>query len=263
MAADTVRAAGLCRFWRSRVRAGRAQVGAMPKPDLPNAPAIERRTICAKIELRAEDKDDPSSKPASVRGYAALFESRSEDLGYWGPAYEVIERGAFEGCDMSDVVALFNHDESQPLARTGAGLTLGVDDTGLFYEFPLIDTTLSRDLRCLFERGIISQSSFAFTVSEDKGAQSFEEYRDEEGRPAIERRIKKIAKLYDVSPVTRPAYTDTSVALRCLQSTRARTLAPPPVPAALPDKEPALPAPASHLPPLTAAQRARLGLPTR
>jgi len=248
----------------------RSSVG-MLKPF--QAPERERRYSCAPISLRSATSDDqkgveggpactpPKNQPASVRGYAALFESKSENLGWADlPFYEVIERGAFEGCDMQDVVALFNHDESAPLARTGAGLSLGVDERGLWYEFTLLDTTTSRDLAELFAKGVITQSSFAFTVSEDEGSQVWEEYRDSSGRLVQKRTIKKIARLYDVSPVTRPAYADTSVALRALQSYRCardrEALFEPPTSGEVP-------APAPTPPPLSAAQRARLRLQTQ
>ena len=140
-------------------------------------------------------------------GYAALF-NRTTDIGYFE---EVIEPGAFDGADMSDVRALFNHDPNMLLARTASGtLSLRIDERGLRYEFTIPDTSAGRDLRELLRRGDITQSSFGFTI--DK-----EDWEERTGMKP-KRKIKKIKRLFDVSPVTFPAYQETSVALRSLEA---------------------------------------------
>jgi len=119
----------------------------------------------------------------------------------------MIEPGAFDGTDMADVRALFNHDPNMLLARTSSGtLKLTIDEKGLRYEFDIPDTTAGRDLKELLARGDISQSSFGFTI--DK-----EDWEERMGTKP-KRKIKKVKRLFDVSPVTFPAYTDTSAALR-------------------------------------------------
>lgn len=144
----------------------------------------------------------------TIAGYAAVFERESEDLGRFT---EVIDPKAFSATDMSDVRALINHDSNKLLARSSSGtLSLEVDDQGLRYEFQVPDTTYGRDLVVMMQRGDITQSSFGFTVSEDK-------WEEREGGVPL-RRITKIDRLYDVSPVTFPAYPDTSVAVRSLES---------------------------------------------
>lgn len=169
--------------------------------DKPNKPEIERRTF--KIELRA----DTTSDSRTVEGYAAVFNSESEEL--WG-FYETIEPGAFDEADMTDVRALFNHDPNQILARTSSGtLAVSVDETGLRYSFDMPETTMGNDLLVMMKRGDISQSSFAFTIRED----SWEDLPD--GRTL--RHIRKVGKVYDVSPVTYPAYEATSATARSLQ----------------------------------------------
>jgi len=190
--------------------------------------AREYRYLASPPELRAaapqaEGSAQKEPVPETVRGYAALFNSRSEDMGWVGNSfYEVIAPGAFDGVDYENVVALFNHDPNHPLARYGAGLSLGVDARGLWYEFALPDTTTAADIRALLKAGIISQSSFAFTVDPD--GQDWEEHTEQVADKAavtVTRTIKKINALYDVSLVTRPAYADTSVALRSLHEHRA------------------------------------------
>lgn len=162
---------------------------------------LEKRTY--KIEFRADEGEG-----RTVSGYAAVYRSTSNEL--WG-FEEIIEPGAFADADLSDVRALFNHDPNQILARTSSGtMKLENDETGLRYEFEMPDTTLGRDLLTMIKRGDISQSSFAFTIKED----SWEERED--GLPL--RHIRQIDKVYDVSPVTYPAYEQTSVTARSFQA---------------------------------------------
>lgn len=151
----------------------------------------------------------------TVTGYAALFNSPSEQM--WN-FREQIAAGAFDATDMSDVRALFNHDPNMLLARTSSGtLSLEVDSRGLKYSFELPDTQAGRDLGELLRRGDVSQSSFGFTIAEDE----WQEKRNDAGEvEETTRVIKKVSRLYDVSPVTYPAYPDTSVALRSLEAWR-------------------------------------------
>jgi uncharacterized protein len=161
----------------------------------------ERRNFPV-TELRVEERDEKRE----VIGHASLFNSLSEDLGGFR---EMIEPGAFDSVLQDDVRALFNHDPNLVLARTKSGtLRLSVDDNGLQYRFEPPDTTAGKDLLVSLERGDIDQSSFGFRVKEDKW-----EERDGE----IVRIIKKFERLFDVSPVTFPAYPDTDVAKRELR----------------------------------------------
>jgi HK97 family phage prohead protease len=161
------------------------------------------------MELRAMDQEEKRT----VRGYAATFESRSGDLGGF---IESIDREAFSETDMEDVRALFNHDSNFVLGRTKAGtLRLMVDENGLAYEIDMPDTQLGRDMYESIKRGDISQSSFAFTIEDD-------EYRKE--GDTVFRTIKKIKKLYDVAPVTFPAYESTSVQARKIDELKNKEL---------------------------------------
>lgn len=144
-----------------------------------------------------------------VRGHAAVFGELSEDLGGFR---EMINPSAFDDVLNNDVRAFFNHDPNFLLARTSAGtLRLSVDEKGLSYEFDVPNTTAGRDLLVSMERGDITQSSFAFTISED----SWNTTSDGEIRT-----IEKVARLYDVSPVSIPAYpsaNDLTIAQRSKQ----------------------------------------------
>jgi hypothetical protein len=167
-----------------------------------NMPAeTERRTY--KIEVRAQ----PESRV--IEGYAAVFETPT-DMGNY---LEEIASGAFDDADDKDVVALFNHDANYPLARTSNGtLELSSDARGLFYRFEAPDTTFGNDLLKMVRSGLISQSSFAFTIRKDNWMQ--------EAGMKPKRRIEQVDMLFDVSPVTYPAYKETSVTARALQDIR-------------------------------------------
>jgi HK97 family phage prohead protease len=104
-----------------------------------------------------------------------------------------------------DIRALFNHDPNLVLGRNRSGtLRLSEDSEGLHYEVDMPDTSYARDLTEAMQRGDVSQSSFGFKVAGPDG-QDFAE--DEDGFPL--RTLSKIS-LFDVSPVTYPAYTDST-----------------------------------------------------
>jgi HK97 family phage prohead protease len=159
------------------------------------------------IEKRAATVEAAQEESRMISGYAAVFDSDSEDLGGFT---ERIERGAFaEAIKVSDVRALFNHDNNMILARTASGtLRIYEDERGLKYEFEAPNTTVGNDVLEMIKRGDISQSSFGFTVEKDSWTK-----RD----GTTYRTIKKVKKLYDVSPVTFPAYPEASVAVRKLE----------------------------------------------
>ena len=198
------------------------------KPTLPPTPERETRALTAPVEIRAEGEKSPK-----VFGYAAKFATRSENLGGkdW-QFYEIIEPGAFDEVLGDDVRALFNHESSAILARSKGGsgtLKLGVDAIGLWYEFEAPDTQVGRDLVTSIQRGDVDQSSFSFTVSKD--GQEWEEKQEGDGPVIYTRTIKKVSRLYDVSPVTYPAYPDATVALRGLEQFQQQAPEVPEVPA--------------------------------
>lgn len=164
----------------------------------------ERRFFPSDISVEVRD-DKPDSR--TITGYAAVFNKDSENFGWF---IERIAPGAFEDVLQNDTVALFNHDPNYPLARNGVNLTLSEDEFGLKYRFEAPDTTIGNDLLANIRSGVIKQSSFAFTVAEQK-------WEEKENEPSI-RTIVKVKRLYDVSPVTYPAYPDTTVAARSLEA---------------------------------------------
>lgn len=147
-------------------------------------------------------------------GYAAVFNSRSEDLGGF---VEVIDPAAFDGViDKSDVFAVLDHDLRRGcLARSkrGAGtLSLSVDEKGLRYEFDAPATPLGDEVLEAVRRGDITASSFCFSTEDD--------HWERQADGTYLRTILRVAELYDVSPVYTPAYESTSVSARALLEKR-------------------------------------------
>ncbi|MCC8365848.1 HK97 family phage prohead protease [Xenorhabdus sp. PB61.4] len=166
----------------------------------------EREMRCYPGEVRTET---PENQPTRIVGYGSVFNSRSEPL--WG-FREIIKPGAFDEVLNDDVRGLFNHDPNFILGRSTAGtLTLTVDERGLQYSIQAPDNQTIRDLVLApLQRGDITQSSFAFRVARD----GEHWYEDDEG--IVIREIHRFSRLYDVSPVTYPAYQEADSAVRSL-----------------------------------------------
>jgi len=145
---------------------------------------------------------DEGSKETKVSGYAALFDTDSRDLGF----RETISKRAFDGRLEDNVILTFNHDPNLILDRNmGGTLKLSVDERGLRYDATLPNTTTGNDVAELMKRGLLYESSFAFTVEDDEWSK--------DGNVA-RRQINKIGRLVDVSIVGVGAYANTDVALR-------------------------------------------------
>ena len=158
---------------------------------------IERRTYTVRnVEARSEDGE------MRLSGYAAVFNEPSLPL----PFREYIAPGAFRKTlqETPDVRLLINH-EGLPLARTKNGtMTLTEDSVGLRFDAVLADTSESRDLYKLIERGDVDQMSFAFRVIRQKWSND-----------RSERTLTEVSLADgDVSVVTYPAYPATSVEAR-------------------------------------------------
>lgn len=183
--------------------------------------AISEKEIevrCFVSDLHVEQRADESAS-RNIVGYAATFESWSEPIYGWFK--EKIARDAFSECDMYDVIACFNHNPENLLARTASEtLTLSVDDRGLKFSFEAPNTTLGNDILEQVRRGDISKCSFRFTVKEDSWVYA----NESNGIECDERTILKISKLYDVALVVYPAYKDTEVSLRHLEYRKAEYL---------------------------------------
>lgn len=177
----------------------------MKKDYIENINNAERRFFAQPLVI--EQREGKESR--TISGYAAVFNRDSEDFGGW---VERIDPGAFNDRMADDAVALFNHDPNLILARNNVNLKLTIDGVGLRYEFDAPNTTAGNDLLENIRNGNIKQSSFAFTTNEVKWYNP-----SDKSQPSV-RTIMKVERLYDVSPVTYPAYPDTTVGARSLKT---------------------------------------------
>lgn len=160
---------------------------------------IERRAFPL-AELRVSRED---GSPAKIVGHAAVFHKLSEEL--WG-FREKIAPGAFLKTLDADVRALWNHDVNHVLGRTrNKTLVLREDEVGLHSEIIPPETQMARDVLTLIERGDVTQMSFGFRTLRQEW--------DASGDDLPIRTLLEV-ELFDVSPVTFPAYPDTDVAVR-------------------------------------------------
>jgi len=165
---------------------------------------IERRNIEV-TELRVISDENKKTK---IRGHAAVFNKLSEDLGGFR---EKIDPGTFKGTiKKDDIRALFNHDPNYVLGRNKAGtLKLSEDELGLAIEIDPPDTQWARDLMESMNRGVINQMSFGFVTVKDAWNNQENSSKSKE----VVRTLQEV-RLRDISPVTYPAYQQTSVACR-------------------------------------------------
>ena len=151
------------------------------------------------MELRLDEQEN-KEESFMVRGYASTFERyllfKDGDNEY----YEQIDPKAFDECDMSDVVLRVDHEGTVYARTSNKSLNLFVDDHGLGVESDLSRTEKAKGLYDDIRAGMYPKMSFAFTVDVD-------EY-DKNTRT---RMIKRVGKLYDVSPVSFPANPTTEL----------------------------------------------------
>ncbi len=145
-----------------------------------------------------------------VEGYATTFDSPylMFDDGR-RKYYEVIDRRAFDGADVTDVIMQYDH-EGRVMARKSNG-TLGIepDEKGLFVFADLSKSGAARDFYDEIRNGLISQMSLGFRANLEK-----DEY--ERTTTTVTRIIRQFKKIFDVSGVSRPANPGTEISARSL-----------------------------------------------
>jgi HK97 family phage prohead protease len=172
-----------------------------------NLPAIEEpvKRSFGIADLRAVDEGN------YIEGHPAIYDQKT-NIGNW--FYEIVERGAFDGCDFDDVLFSINHDLRKiPLARSrrnngNSTMQLRVDERGLYIKaiLDMENNTESKALHGSVKREDINGMSFIFYVSEERW-----EGLDTD-MPT--RHILKIKKVIEVSAVNFPAYTGTDISAR-------------------------------------------------
>ncbi len=151
--------------------------------------------------MRSEVSLNPKMK--RIEGYASVFEQRT-DLGFWSEEFAI---GSFDDVlsrDDLDVRGLFNHDPNYLLGRSISGtLRASADSHGLQYEIDLPDTTIGNDVHVLAERGDLTGASISFIPGD------FDTMEDGQ----LDRHTR-VEGLFDISPVTFPAYEGTETEAR-------------------------------------------------
>lgn len=179
---------------------------------------IEKRFLS--FEVRADEKQESEEK-GIVDGYAVVYDKKTDICGYFE---ETIKRGALDNADLKDVPLLVNHDtDTIPVARSrrnngSSSMTLTVDEKGLKIraELDLKNNARASELYSAIKRGDISGMSFMFTVKTDEWTDEDTDYP--------KRTITEIAKVYEVSAVTFPAYSDTSIGARAVDTESAKKI---------------------------------------
>lgn len=168
--------------------------------------ALEKRSYNFDISTRS--REDGTRE---LTGRPIVYNSRTN----LGPFDEIIDPGALDGTDLTDVRFLINHDLSRiPLARSrrnngNSTMQLTPDAEGLSIDWVRLDVENNADARALYsavERGDISGMSFAFSVDGEKW--------DDLGSDHPTRHITKIGSVVEVSAVTFPAYKDADIYAR-------------------------------------------------
>lgn len=148
-----------------------------------------------------------------IAGYASVYYDGSQGTEYqlWEGAVERVMPGAFDRAlaEGDDCRGLFNHDPNCVLGRSASGtLRLKSDAKGLSYEIDPADTTVSADVREHLRRGDVNGSSFSFLITD-------QDWRTEtRNEKTLDIREIRGVKLFDVGPVTYPAYEGTTAGTR-------------------------------------------------
>ena len=156
--------------------------------------------IDSKLEIR--DANKKAGFIGQIAGYAIVFNKPSVPN---APFIEYIAPTALDNVDLSDVLALYNHDYANVLGRVEAGtLKLSIDEVGLHFVLDMPDTTVGHDVYNNIKAGNLKGMSFGFYVAD--GGDSWQQ-----GADSPIRIINQLQTLSEISVVSRPAYDDTSV----------------------------------------------------
>lgn len=159
------------------------------------------------FEVRAEDGTE---NEGVLVGRPIVYNSKT-DIGWFD---EIIERGALDNADLSDVRFLVNHDTSKiPLARSRRDnlnstmqLTIDTEGMGIRVVLDIENNTDARNLYSAVKRGDISGMSFMFRIDEQRWENLDSDHPT--------RHILKISVVVEVSAVTFPAYEETDISAR-------------------------------------------------
>lgn len=166
------------------------------------------------LEVRVQETRMTSEGDMLVSGYVNMTNQLSYELGHIDKFVEKISPGAFTRAinkasnNGNDIDFLAEHDDTLVLASTKNNtLKLSEDDTGLFMEARIINTSSGRDYYEMIQSGIITNMSFGFYAVDD----DWKSVRSD----LYERTINEL-ELFEVSAVRRPAYAASTISNRGL-----------------------------------------------
>lgn len=175
------------------------------------------------LEVRAGNEGETKK----LRGHGAVYNKLSEDLGGFKEMF--LPSSLAETIKRDDIRSLRDHTPSYILGRSKAGtLTLEEDERGIYFEVDIPDTSYARDLMVSVERRDVTGCSIIFSVEGPKNERWFVDSKEVDALDAfmamwdgkkhrVERHIVK-ARLYDIGPVTFPAYPQTEIKARSLMA---------------------------------------------
>lgn len=177
-----------------------------------NQSSMERRTVVTP-ETRAKVVN---ADTRTIRGYGIVFNKDSVDLRAGGRVFrEVIRPEAVRNVDFSNLLSMHNHRSERLLGNTASGtMRTGVDSVGVWYEVDLPNAPTGHDVFESVQRGDTQGSSFQFDIRGDG-----EKWSMREGKAY--REVTQFNGVYEMGPVSEPAYPDTSIAARSLEALEA------------------------------------------
>lgn len=163
----------------------------------------EKRTAYFHSEIRA--KNDEESEKIFIEGYFIRYEQETE---LFPGCFEEIRKGAAtESIKNNDIRCLFNHDSAAVLGRTSnKTLVLTEDEKGIYGKVEINqEDPQAMSLYAKVKRGDIDGCSFGFYI-EDETHEKINNFSDKFY-------LEKV-NVFEVSPVTFPAYEQTEISAR-------------------------------------------------
>jgi len=173
---------------------------------------MERRTSVSP-ETRARVTNEETR---TIRGYGIVFNKESVDLRANGRVFrEVIRPEAVLGISMDNILSMHNHRSERLLGTTASGtMRTGVDSVGVWYEVDLPNAPTGHDVLESVRRGDTPGSSFQFDIRSDGDKWSMKDGK-------AFREVMQFNGVYEMGPVSEPAYPDTSISARSLEALEA------------------------------------------
>lgn len=193
---------------------------------------IQKRTVALVENLRVREAEGEEGKESrTIEGYALKFGVRSVLLNdWWNSYYEVLEPGCLtkETLDGQDIKLTMFHDRQLILARSNKGegtLSYEVDEVGVKFWAEMPHTIDGDKALELVQRGDIAGCSFCYSTDEEdsENAVSYERIK-EDGVELLVRHVKRIDNVYDFTLAADPAYEQTEVSKREIESALGRSL---------------------------------------